>query len=156
MKNYYYDRLYATKDGITSDRECVRAHQLYNRKITIRKQRIILTCVFLMIVIFSLLSISGKVYADSSIDENVKKYKSILIYAGDTLESIALENISDEYESTTKYIKEVASINHISVDSKLVPGNHIIVPYYAERENSIYNSTESIAMNPVITVSVAQ
>ena len=60
-----------------------------------------------------------------------KQYKSIMIYCGDTVESIAEENYSFIYSSPEKMADEIRSINHLSQDDILVPGNYLVVPYFA-------------------------
>ena len=99
----------------------------------VRLQKRILM-IFCFVFILTTLLLSAKTYAGSNKPSgNANKlYKSVLIYSGDTLESIAEEYMTDEYSSVHKYICEVASINGFSTDTKLTPGNHIIVPYYED------------------------
>lgn len=59
-----------------------------------------------------------------------KQYRSIKIYCGDTVESIAEEYYSFQYSSVDRLASEIMSINHLSADEKLIPGNYIVVPYY--------------------------
>lgn len=90
--------------------------------------------IFAAVIVTSAVFTSGKVYAKSnSADMSTKVYKSIMIYSGDSFDSIADKYISDEYSSKEAYVKEVISINNMCSDSTLVPGNHIIVPYYLEQ-----------------------
>lgn len=87
--------------------------------------------IFASVIIVSAMFTAGKVYAKgNNTDMSAKMYKSIMIYSGDSFESIADRYISDEYSSTEAYVKEVLSINNMCPDSTLIPGNHIIVPYY--------------------------
>ena len=118
------------------------------RTAVVRRQKLILLCLFLVSVIISNFIFSIKVNANNKKPsaETVKMYKSIMVYAGDTLESIAEEYMSDEYASEIKYIKEVSSINGFSSDTSLIPGNKIIVPYYMSK---------SISNNPVIEISLS-
>ena len=105
----------------------------------VRKQKRVLAITFCVAFIITSLFISAKAYAGNSKCESdsVKKYKSVMIYSGDTVESIAAVYMTAEYSSVNKYINEVYSINGINNATVLVPGNHIIVPYY---ENIYDNS----------------
>ena len=62
-------------------------------------------------------------------DDTKKYYTSITIKEGDTLWSIAHDNITDEYSSVEDYIKEVESINHISAN-QITCGKKIVLPHY--------------------------
>ena len=59
-----------------------------------------------------------------------KCYTSVLIYPGDTIESISEQYIYAGSGDTASLAKEILSINHLSPDKALQPGNHIIVPVY--------------------------
>lgn len=152
MKNSYYDRLYATRDGITSDRQNVREQQISLRRSVIKKQKISLFIVFIFIALFTLLFFSRGVYADSNLNTKTKMYKSVLIYSGDSLESIADTYMSIGYSDLSQYINEIVTINGLNKTSELVPGNHIIVPYYVENDYSVLTSG---VQNPCIIISVA-
>lgn len=87
--------------------------------------------IFLLVMIIVLLSCKAFTYADESVDSSrIKCYRSITIYYGDTLPAIACDNIPPEYSDLTNYIQEIAFINQMNVDDTLVPGNHLIIPYY--------------------------
>lgn len=98
----------------------------------VRRQKRFLAVTFIIAFIITSMFLSAKAYAgNNKADSNsVKKYKSVMIYSGDTIESIASEYMSNEYSSVSKYIKEVYSINGINNATTLIPGNHIVVPYY--------------------------
>ena len=60
-----------------------------------------------------------------------KYYKSITISNGETLWSIAKENMDDEhYASVNDYIKELKKVNSLKSDT-ISYGANIIVPYYS-------------------------
>ena len=137
----------------------------YNREEYIRRsliirrekvlmEKIVLSFLFFITLLVSVMFISSKVSAgnfkNKSSEDSVKMYKSIMVYAGDTFESIAEQYMTDEYSSEVKYIKEVLSINGMTEASKLVPGNNIIIPYYMSE--SIINQS----YDPVIEISLAQ
>ena len=60
-----------------------------------------------------------------------KYYKSIQIQKGDTLWSIATENMDvNYYKNTSEYVKEIKTINAL-VSDRVTAGNYIIIPYYS-------------------------
>lgn len=124
------------------------------RKRVVYRERKLLLSVFALIVMFSVLFFSSKVNAGNFINKgnsnSIKMYKSIMIYAGDSFNSIAKEYMGDEYSSENKYISEILSINGMNEASKLIPGNRIIIPYYMSE--SIENE---LVGNPVIEISLA-
>ena len=58
-----------------------------------------------------------------------KYYKSIEITDGDTLWSIAKENMSEEYDSVYAYIEEVMEMNNLESD-QIHSGQYLTVAYY--------------------------
>lgn len=63
-----------------------------------------------------------------------KCYKSIQVQAGDSLWSIARDNMTNEYDSIDEYLDEIADINHISymnMDS-IQEGTYLTIAYYNE------------------------
>jgi cell division protein YceG involved in septum cleavage len=60
-----------------------------------------------------------------------KYYTSVKIEQGDTLWSIAQENMTSEYSGIQEYIDEVCTLNHISEDD-IHSGAYITIPYYSE------------------------
>lgn len=60
-----------------------------------------------------------------------KYYKSIEIAKGDTLWSIAKENMDTKhYKNISEYVNEVKTMNSMKSDH-IVSGNYIIIPYYS-------------------------
>lgn len=60
-----------------------------------------------------------------------KYYKSIEIAKGDTLWSIAKDNIDTRhYKNVQEYIDEIKTMNAMKSDH-IVSGNYIIIPYYS-------------------------
>lgn len=108
----------------------------YNKRTAfVRKQRKIFSVVFVTVFIISVFCISSKVYANGfsyDTSDSVKLYKSVMICRGDTLETIALKYMTKEYSSKSEYTDEVLFINNLCHSDNLIPGNRIIVPYYAE------------------------
>lgn len=127
MRNTYYGD-YNYMERVEAQRQ-----QRIARTKQVRKQKILLSVgIFLTILIISLLSVRALVYANdnNTSANNTKLYKSVVIYCGDTVSSIAVNNFSNEYENTANLEKEILSINHLASDEKLIAGNSIIVPYY--------------------------
>lgn len=120
-----------------------RAMDYKNRTIVVKAQRRILVFSFLIVLLITLCIISSNTYADNKNSTNknlVKQYKSVMIYSGDTLDTIAVKYMGEGYVSVNSFKNEVLSINGINEASHLIPGNHIIVPYY----ECIEDSTEVI------------
>lgn len=120
------------------------------RTAVVRTEKMILVSLFLVALIISIMIISSKTYAGNFKSDNnsVKLFKSVTIYAGDTLESIAADYMTEEYSSVSSYIKEITSINGICEDHNLIPGNKLIVPYYTSKNMEL--------MDPVIEISLAE
>lgn len=103
----------------------------------IRRQRelrknIMLTIMTICFVITFSFSLNSFLSDAKSNNEPVsyKYYKSITISNGDTLWSIAQENMDDEhYDSVKDYIKEVKQINSLHSNS-IRYGENLIIPYY--------------------------
>lgn len=90
--------------------------------------------VFLSVGIILFLSFSAggflSIAKSESIDASCKYYKSILIKPGDSLWSIAVQNMGSEYKDADSYMQEVTEMNHLK-DEKITAGNYLIIPYYA-------------------------
>ncbi len=108
---------------------------LRNRRRAVRKQKIYMF-IMLVAVTFIICTLTGARFTFAKqADEGsarVKVFKSIVIYGGDTLSSIADEYYSPEWKDRFSYIHEVSRINHLDNDEKLIAGNYLIVPYYIE------------------------
>ena len=59
-----------------------------------------------------------------------KYYTQVCIDEGDSLWSIAQSHITPEYDSSSDYITEVMSINHLTDADCIHAGNYLVVPYY--------------------------
>ncbi|MCR5790794.1 MAG: hypothetical protein K6G83_12975 [Lachnospiraceae bacterium] len=97
-----------------------------------RYRKIFLALMFFCVAVIMILHGTSRAYAADQDTAGTKYYKSIMIYGGDTLESVAEQYMTDEYESKKAYMKEVAFMNHLHVtgENGLIPGNYIIIPYY--------------------------
>ncbi len=95
------------------------------------KSRIVLfSLMLLLFVTFGAInSFAGS--GTGSPDQSASKcYTSVLIYPGDTIESISEQYHYAGSGDTASLAKEILSINHLSPDKALQPGNHIIVPVW--------------------------
>lgn len=94
-----------------------------------QKKIIIIVALILAAAVLAGGSISG--FAGSGKEEEIsyKYYTSIMVEKGDTLWSIALENMTPEYERIEEYIKEVRSLNHLYGDD-IHAGAYLTLPRY--------------------------
>lgn len=67
------------------------------------------------------------VYADEHLSD--LQYKIVEIKEGDSLWSIAKENMNPGFHDVNEYIEEVMTCNQLSSD-KLYAGSYLMVPYY--------------------------
>lgn len=91
--------------------------------------------------IFTILAITGCILLGSSVldagsskaadeEKAYKYYTSIEIAPGDSLWSIAMEYMSEEYDSVQEYVDEVKSLNGLG-DDEIHSGQFLIIPYYS-------------------------
>lgn len=111
----------------------------YNRSIEKREKRkrqvrkniilLILSTVMLssFVVFFASISIQA---SDREHQVSYKYFKSIYISQGDTLWSIAEENMDEHYSDTREYIDEVKMMNSLT-SNQIVCGSYLIVPYFS-------------------------
>ncbi len=123
MEGYYMERAEARK-----------IHRLQREKQVKRQRRLIFAVLFAVVLVIAVLSITHFAYASADPDAvpRIKYYTSIMIYNGNTLESIASEYMTKEYESVEQYIYEICCMNHLSEDTILIAGNYLTIPYYAD------------------------
>ncbi len=67
----------------------------------------------------------------SAKDNTVKYYKSIQIQDGETLWSIAKDNLPSDEDNLQAYFQEIKEINDIADENLIHEGNYLIVSYYA-------------------------
>lgn len=98
----------------------------------VRRQKLfVIIGIIITLAICSFFSV--KAFADtglSSSASSVKKYKSIMIYCGDTVGSIAEDNCDLSSQSADSLADEIRSINNLSDYEELIPGNYLVIPYY--------------------------
>lgn len=104
------------------------------RKRIVRRQYAILM-VLIAAIVFTLLFFTTSFLSDAQTDNftpECKYYKSVTVHAGDTIWDIATENYSAlHYDSVSKYVSEIKSLNNISDTTKVYAGESIVLPYYA-------------------------
>ena len=109
----------------------------FERECKVRQQkRLLFLALFLLVLIIGLLSMRAFAYADENKNtDRVKQYRSITIYAGDSLSTISTAYMTPEYSDQKAYVAEVVFINHMDADDPLIPGNHLIIPYYTDAQD---------------------
>ncbi|MBR6451411.1 MAG: hypothetical protein IKS87_01780 [Lachnospiraceae bacterium] len=124
------------RERTLSGREEKNRIRMKRRAKVVRRQKCLLfTVLFLLVLIIGLFSLRAFAYADESLETGrVKQYKSITIYAGDSLYQLSTTYMTPEYADPMTYVREVAFINHMDPDDPLIPGNHLIIPYYTAEE----------------------
>ena len=102
------------------------------RQLQVRRNICMLILSIMAVVMLSLFVISISTQAsDLERTANYKYYKSIEVEKGDTLWSIAKENIdADHYKSVQEYVNEIKAMNSIKSDH-IVAGSCLIIPYYS-------------------------
>ncbi len=124
---YYgdYDHMYRVQEQ--KMRRVARTRQVRRQKL------FIIIGVLITMALCSFFSIKAFANTDTtSVDTfGTKQYKSIMIYCGDTVESIARDNYSFQFSTVGKMASEIRSINNISEDEQLIPGNYVVIPYYS-------------------------
>ena len=125
---------------------------LSDRKRQVRRYKIgLYTLLFLTVLVIGIISVRAFAYADESLDGNrVKCYRSVTIYAGDSLYELSTNYLPPEYSDPVTYAREIAFINHMDIEAPLIPGNHLILPYYADSDPA----ADSEVVVPVMKVTV--
>ncbi len=125
MGTYYGNYNYMNRIEDQRCRRMARARQ-------VRRQKLFLIIGVLVTMAFiSFFSVKAFANTDNTADcFGTKQYKSVMIYCGDTVESIANSNYGPMYSSADKMADEIRSINHLSEGEELIPGNYIVIPYF--------------------------
>lgn len=90
----------------------------------------IITAIFVVIIALSVFSLSAKAKSAQGADDH-KYYTSHMIMPGESLWSIAQENVDYvHYESVQDYIDEISFINGLN-NSGLQIGDYILIPYFS-------------------------
>lgn len=104
------------------------------RRKIVRRQKAMLVFAFLFLAIVILsLCFSFITNADSAqTSHKYKYYTDVTVGYGETLWDIALEYMTEEYDSPKDYIHEVQELNDIWNTNAIYTGKKLIVPYYSE------------------------
>ena len=102
------------------------------RQLQVRRNICMLVLSIMAVVLLSVFVISISTQAsDLKHTAKYKYYKSIKVSKGDTLWSIAKENIdADHYKNVQEYVNEIKTMNSIKSDH-IVSGSSLIIPYYS-------------------------
>lgn len=107
--------------------------ELYARRRQQQRIRSLISICALIFSIIVLFSVSGlDTNARSTTDK--QEYKYFMNYElehGDSLWSVASDNYDEHYDSIEEYIEEICIINSISVDTELIAGSSLIIPYFS-------------------------
>ncbi|MCR5673990.1 MAG: hypothetical protein K6F87_09795 [Lachnospiraceae bacterium] len=127
MKSTYYgnyDYMYRVEEQ--KYKRMARVRQVRRRKM------LFIIGVLITMALCSFFSIKAFANTDNTAADSfgTKQYKSVKIYCQDTVESIAKDNYSFQFSSVERMAREIRSINHLSEDEKLIPGNYLVVPYF--------------------------
>ncbi|MCR5301750.1 MAG: hypothetical protein K6E49_04860 [Lachnospiraceae bacterium] len=127
MKSAYYGNYsYMTRVEESRSRRLARVRQVKRQKLFLI---IGLLITILLCLFFSIKAFAGTKERTSGQD---KQFTSVMIYCGDSVESLASDYYDVHYSSEDSLAKEIRSINHLGSDDRLIPGNYIIIPYYRQ------------------------
>ena len=115
--------------------EMIRRNAMNRKKYRATRRRNIFVLSVLSVIICiiaSMLFFTNSFANDNSEEELYKYYAVITVEYKDTLTSIASNNCSIGYDSTSDYINEVCFINHISDPDSIYEGQSLIIPYYSD------------------------
>lgn len=123
----------AKRDNYNEIREIRRYNNSRRRAAQIKRQKrkaVVFSMTFAIVILLGLTLGSVSSYArQNRTVERTKCYKSVMVESGDTLDTIAIDNMSVEFRTRQAYVDEVKFINHIS-DDTIHAGSYIVVPYY--------------------------
>lgn len=122
MRDYYYER--------SENRRYDRLHSK-SKSVSIYKY-LLMIILFVVVSFFFIVTLKHSTYANDTTNSRKKLYKSITIYAGDDIASIAEAYNDYGYNDSTDFIKELCHINSISESTTLIAGNYLIIPYYED------------------------
>lgn len=126
MQYYYFEKV-----------EYMGYNRLNSRKRKVNTIRyFIMLLIFITITLTTILSLNKFAYANNNEHSMESKiYKSVTIFCGDTLETIAEEYSANGYSTKSSFVREICHINNITESTELIAGNYIIIPYYEEISN---------------------
>ena len=91
---------------------------------------LVISVLFIFVSVFFVASISTQA-SDKEHMPSYKYFRSIEISSGDTLWSIAEDNMDARYyRHTADYVAEVKRMNSLDTD-QIIAGSYLIIPYYS-------------------------
>lgn len=108
-----------------------RLYKASKRKRQVELKRLFLAVFAAVVVAGSSLFVGAGLVDAHDTNEEVmcKYYKCIEISDGDSLWSIAKENMTEEYDSVYEYIEEVMEMNNLESD-QIYSGQYLTIAYY--------------------------
>lgn len=103
-----------------------------NKRMKMQKRQILaalLTLCLIIVLSFAVSGFSSNAKTETD-DEICKYYKSIMIERGDTLWSIALQNMHSDDGDIISYIEEVMRMNNLQNDN-ITEGMYLVIPYFS-------------------------
>ena len=105
-----------------------RERQLRRRVIT----ALVMLCVIVILSMFVIFSFKSDASSDGG-HKQYRYYTSVSITRGDSVWSIADEYMDPmHYRDVASFARDIAHVNRISSDAKLMAGTSLIVPYYSD------------------------
>jgi len=92
-------------------------------------RRVLFGCVVFLSIICCILIIKNNSYAANEPSERTLCYRPILVEPGDSLWSIASDNMTEEWGSIDKYVKAIKEFNNLDTFD-IYAGTYISIPYY--------------------------
>ena len=100
------------------------------------RRRIITFVVMMSVILFLGMFITMSFMSDASASKDHMKYRyysSVTVTSGDSVWSIAEEHMDPlHYRNIESFVNDIARVNRISSDARLVSGTNLIVPYYSD------------------------
>lgn len=111
--------------------------RIYNNKCRrlkiVRRQRLFLALIITLLLctaIFWFKSIRLTAQSDEYVPK-CKYYKVVSVNSGDSLWSIASDNVDlDYYKDTNTYMSEIENINNLRSKECIKAGENLVIPYY--------------------------
>lgn len=100
------------------------------------RKLIVLAVIFVLVLLVGFGPLSGIMQSGSSVVEanhqlTDMRYKVVQIEEGDSLWSIAQDNMDPGFSDIHEYIREVRRCNQLDSDT-ITAGNYLMVPYYED------------------------
>ena len=94
-----------------------------------RRRKVLYICIIFLSVVCVILIVNNSSYAAVENSERTLCYRAILVQQGDSLWSIARENITEEWKSINEYVEVIKRFNTLDGEN-IFAGSYISIPYY--------------------------